>query len=192
MEKGFKFSTYATWWIRQAISRALADQARTIRIPVHMVETLSKYNKARKRLLEALGREGLPEEVAAEMGIKVEKVHHLMKIYQRVISLETPVGDDGGDASLLIQFIKDEKTISPSVQAARVLLKEKLKEILDDLTEREREILSMRFGLEDGVTHTLEEVGQVFGVTRERIRQIQAKSLEKIRKHEGLKKLEGY
>jgi len=190
--KGFKFSTYATWWIRQAISRALADQARTIRIPVHMVETLSKYNKARKRLLGALGREGLPEEIAAEMGIKVEKVYHLMKIYQRVISLETPVGDDGNDASLLIQFIKDEKTTPPSVQAARVLLKERLKEILSDLTERERKILSMRFGLEDGVTHTLEEVGQVFGVTRERIRQIQAKSLEKIRKHQALKKLEGY
>ena len=190
--KGFKFSTYATWWIRQAISRALADQARTIRIPVHMVETLSKYNKARKRLLGALGREGLPEEIAAEMGIKVEKVHHLMKIYQRVISLETPVGDDGNDASLLIQFIKDEKTISPSVEAARVLLKERLGEILDDLTERERKILSMRFGLKDGVTHTLEEVGQVFGVTRERIRQIQAKSLEKIRKHRSLNKLEGY
>ena len=190
--KGFKFSTYATWWIRQAISRALADQARTIRIPVHMVETLSKYNKARKRLLGALGREGLPEEIAAEMGIKVEKVHHLMKIYQRVISLETPVGDDGNDASLLIQFIKDEKTTPPSVQAARVLLKERLGEILSDLTERERKILSMRFGLKDGVTHTLEEVGQVFGVTRERIRQIQAKSLEKIRKHQALKKLEGY
>ena len=190
--KGFKFSTYATWWIRQAISRALADQARTIRIPVHMVETLSKYNKARKRLLETLGREGLPEEIAAEMGIKVEKVHHLMKIYQRVISLETPVGDDGNDASLLIQFIKDEKTTPPSVQAARILLKERLSEILDDLTERERKILSMRFGLKDGVTHTLEEVGQIFGVTRERIRQIQAKSLEKIRKHQALKKLEGY
>ena len=190
--KGFKFSTYATWWIRQAISRALADQARTIRIPVHMVETLSKYNKAKKRILEGLGREGLPEEIAAEMGIKVEKVYHLMKIYQRVISLETPVGDDGNDASLLIQFIKDEKTTPPSVQAARVLLKQRLKEILDDLTDRERKILSMRFGLEDGVTHTLEEVGQVFGVTRERIRQIQAKSLEKIRKHQALKKLEGY
>ncbi len=190
--RGYKFSTYATWWIRQAVSRALADQARTIRIPVHMVETLSKYNKVKKKLLKDLGREPLAEEIAAEMGIQVEKVHHLNKIYQRVISLETPVGDDDSDASLLVEFIEDEKTISPSKEAARVLLKERLKEILADLTDREQKILSMRFGLEDGVTHTLEEVGQVFGVTRERIRQIQAKALEKIREHKSLKKLEGY
>ncbi|UZE93237.1 MAG: sigma-70 family RNA polymerase sigma factor [Candidatus Nealsonbacteria bacterium] len=189
--RGYKFSTYATWWIRQAISRALADQARTIRIPVHMVETLSKFNKAKKRILKSLGRDPLPEEIAAEMGIEVSKVHHLMKISQRTISLETPVGDDEDD-SILAEFIKDEKTISPSLDAARVLLRERLKEILVDLTPREQKILSMRFGLEDGITHTLEEVGQVFGVTRERIRQIEAKALEKIRQHRSLKKLKGY
>jgi len=189
--KGYKFSTYATWWIRQAISRALADQSRTIRIPVHMVETLSKYNKVRRRLLKSLGRFPLPEEISAEMGIEVEKVHHLMKISQRTVSLETPVGDDEND-SILAEFIKDEKSISPSLDAARVLLREKLGEILVDLTEREQRILSMRFGLEDSITHTLEEVGKEFGVTRERIRQIEAKALEKIREHQGLKKLKGY
>ena len=189
--KGYKFSTYATWWIRQAISRALADQSRTIRIPVHMVETLSKYNKVRRRLLKSLGRPPLPEEISAEMGIEVEKVHHLMKISQRTVSLETPVGDDEND-SILAEFIKDEKTTSPSLDAARILLREKLGEILVDLTEREQRILSMRFGLEDSITHTLEEVGKEFGVTRERIRQIEAKALEKIREHESLKKLKGY
>ena len=189
--RGYKFSTYATWWIRQAISRALADQARTIRIPVHMVETLSKFNKAKRRLLKNLGRDPLPEEIAAEMGIEVSKTHHLMKISQRTVSLETPVGGDEDD-SVLAEFIKDEKTISPSMDAARVLLKDRLKEILIDLTPREQKILAMRFGLGDGVTHTLEEVGQVFGVTRERIRQIEAKSLEKIRQHQALKKLKGY
>ncbi len=189
--KGYKFSTYATWWIRQAVSRALADQARTIRIPVHMVETLSKYNKVRRRLLKNLGREPLPEEVAAEMGIEVNKVHHLMQIYQKTVSLETPVGDEEDD-SILAEFIEDEKTVPPSMEAARVLLKERLEEILGDLTPREQKILSMRFGLKDGITHTLEEVGQVFGVTRERIRQIEAKALEKIRQHHSLKKLKGY
>jgi len=189
--KGYKFSTYATWWIRQAISRALADQSRTIRIPVHMVETLSKFNKIRRRLLKSLGRNPLPEEVAAEMGIEVAKVYHLMKISQRTVSLETPVGDDEDD-SILAEFIKDEKSTPPSLDAARVLLRERLGEILVDLTDREQRILSMRFGLEDGITHTLEEVGQEFGVTRERIRQIEAKSLEKIREHKGLKKLKGY
>jgi len=189
--KGYKFSTYATWWIRQAISRALADQSRTIRIPVHMVETLSKYNKIRRRLLKSLGRPPLPEEISAEMGIEVQKVHHLMKISQRTVSLETPVGNDEND-SILAEFIKDEKTTSPSLDAARILLREKLGEILVDLTEREQRILSMRFGLEDSITHTLEEVGKEFGVTRERIRQIEAKALEKIREHESLKKLKGY
>ena len=189
--KGYKFSTYATWWIRQAISRALADQARTIRIPVHMVETLTKFNRAKRRLLKSLGREPLAEEVAAEMGIEVEKVYHLMKISQQTVSLETPVGDDDDD-SILAEFIEDEKSIPPSLEAARSLLKERLNEILVDLTARERKILSMRFGLDDGITHTLEEVGKEFGVTRERIRQIEAKSLEKIREHEKLKKLEGY
>ena len=189
--RGYKFSTYATWWIRQAITRALADQARTIRIPVHMVETISKYTQARRRLLQDLGRESLPEEIAAEMGIEVEKVHHIMKISQETISLETPVGENDED-SVLAEFIEDEKEIAPSLVAARTLLRERLNEILIDLTPREQKILSMRFGLDDGVTHTLEEVGQEFGVTRERIRQIEAKALEKIREHQSLRKLKGY
>jgi len=189
--RGYKFSTYATWWIRQAITRALADQARTIRIPVHMVETISKYTQARRRLLQTLGREPLPEEIAAEMGLEVDKVRHIMKISQETISLETPVGEDEED-SILAEFIEDEKVPSPSLEAARTLLRERLKEILVDLTPREQKILSMRFGLEDGITHTLEEVGQVFGVTRERIRQIEAKALEKVREHRFLKKLKGY
>jgi len=189
--RGYKFSTYATWWIRQAVTRALADQARTIRIPVHMVETISKYTKARRHLLQDLGREALPEEIAAEMGINVNKVHHIRKISQETVSLETPVGRDEED-SVLAEFIEDEKTIPPSVYAARTLLRERLKEILVDLAPREQKILSMRFGLKDGITHTLEEVGQEFGVTRERIRQIEAKSLERIREHRKLKKLKGY
>jgi len=189
--RGYKFSTYATWWIRQAITRALADQARTIRIPVHMVETISKYTQARRRLLQTLGREPLPEEIAAEMGLEVDKVRHIMKISQETISLETPVGENEED-SILAEFIEDEKVPSPSLGAARTLLRERLKEILVDLTPREQKILSMRFGLEDGITHTLEEVGQVFGVTRERIRQIEAKALEKVREHRFLKKLKGY
>lgn len=189
--KGYKFSTYATWWIRQAVTRALADQARTIRIPVHMVETISKYTKVRRRLLQDLGREPLPEEIAAEMGIDVNKVHHIRRISQETVSLETPVGEDEED-SILAEFIEDEKTVPPSVQAARMLLRERLKEILVDLTPREQKILAMRFGLDNGITHTLEEVGQEFGVTRERIRQIEAKALEKIREHRKLKKLKGY
>ena len=189
--RGYKFSTYATWWIRQAITRALADQARTIRIPVHMVETISKYTQARRRLLQDLGREPLPEEIAAEMGIDVAKVHHIMRISQETVSLETPVGEEEED-SILAEFIEDEKATPPSLEAARTLLRERLKEILVDLTPREQKILSMRFGLEDGITHTLEEVGQEFGVTRERIRQIEAKSLERIREHRALKKLKGY
>ncbi len=189
--RGYKFSTYATWWIRQSINRALADQSRTVRIPVHMVEKISKYTKARKELFQSLGREPSAEEIASEMGIEIEKVRHIIKIYQTATSLEAPVGDDD-DSSTLADFIEDDKTVSPSITAGRNLLKERLDEILVDLDKREREILSMRFGLEDGVTHTLEEVGQKFGVTRERIRQIQAKALEKIRKHKQLKKLEGY
>ncbi|MDP2909636.1 MAG: sigma-70 family RNA polymerase sigma factor [bacterium] len=189
--KGYKFSTYATWWIRQAVTRALADQARTIRIPVHMVETIAKYTKVRRRLLQDLGREPLPEEIASEMGIEVSRVHNIMKISQETVSLETPVGDDDED-SVLSEFIEDEKTAPPSVQAARGLLRERLKEILMDLSPREQKILAMRFGLDDGITHTLEEVGQEFGVTRERIRQIEAKALEKIREHEKIKKLKGY
>ena len=189
--KGYKFSTYATWWIKQAITRALADQSRTIRIPVHMVETISKYVQARRRLLQDLGREPLPEEIATEMGVEVEKIHNIRKISQETISLETPIGDDGDD-SVLSEFIEDEKIVSPIVQAGRTLLKERLEDILISLSPREQKILAMRFGLGDGVTHTLEEVGQKFGVTRERIRQIEAKALERIREHEGLKKLEGY
>jgi len=189
--KGYKFSTYATWWIRQAITRALADQARTIRIPVHMVETISKYTQARRRLLQNLGREPLPEEIAAEMEIEVSKVYHIMKISQATVSLETPVGEEEED-SVLAEFIEDKKTTPPSLEAARSLLRTRLKEILIDLTPREQKILKMRFGLDDGITHTLEEVGKEFGVTRERIRQIEAKALERIRQHEKLKKLKGY
>jgi RNA polymerase primary sigma factor len=189
--RGYKFSTYATWWIRQAITRALADQSRTIRIPVHMVETLSKFIQARRRLLQELGREPLPEEIAAEMGLSVEKVRHIMKISQGTVSLETPVGEGDSD-SILAEFIKDEETAPPSLTAARNLLKERLKEILVDLTPREQKILSMRFGLDDGITHTLEEVGKEFGVTRERIRQIEAKALERMREHRKLEKLKGY
>ncbi len=189
--KGYKFSTYATWWIRQAITRALADQSRTIRIPVHMVETISKYEKTRKRLLQNLGRPALPEEIAAEMGLEVAKVHHLRRIKQKAVSLETPVGEDEKD-SVLAEFIRDEKTPSPSLEAARNLLKARLDEISSELSPRERKILAMRFGLENGVTHTLEEVGKEFGVTRERIRQIQAKALERIRRLRALKKLKDY
>ncbi|MBZ9578366.1 sigma-70 family RNA polymerase sigma factor [Patescibacteria group bacterium] len=189
--RGYKFSTYATWWIRQAITRALADQARTIRIPVHMVETISKFIRVRRRLLQELGRDPLPEEIASEMGLNVDKVRHIMKISQATISLETPVGKEDDD-SILAEFVKDEKVISPSLKAARTLLRERLKEILVDLTPREQKILSMRFGFKNGITHTLEEVGREFGVTRERIRQIEAKALERIREHRKLKKLRGY
>ncbi|HEX9721722.1 MAG TPA: sigma-70 family RNA polymerase sigma factor [Candidatus Paceibacterota bacterium] len=189
--RGYKFSTYATWWIRQAITRALADQARTIRIPVHMIETISRYTQVRRRLLQDLGREPLAEEIAAEMGLEVDKVRHIQRISQETVSLETPVGEDDED-SVLAEFVEDEKVPPPSVDAARTLLRERLQEILDDLAPREQKILALRFGLEDGVTHTLEEVGAEFGVTRERIRQIEAKALEKIREHRSLKKLKGY
>ncbi len=189
--RGYKFSTYATWWIRQSINRALADQSRTVRIPVHMVEKISKYTKVRKELFQSLGREPSPEEIAAEMGVEVEKVRHIIKIYQTATSLEAPIGDED-DSSTLADFIEDEKAVSPSVSAARKLLRQRLSDILVDLDERERQILSMRFGLDDGITHTLEEVGQTFGVTRERIRQIQAKALERIRKHQQLERLKGY
>jgi len=191
--KGYKFSTYATWWIRQSITRALADQARTIRIPVHMIETISKYTKIRKNLLQELGREPLAEEIAAEMGLEVDKIHHIRKIAQKAVSLETPIGEDKDKQdSVLAEFIKDDKTIAPNTEAARKLLKERLREISSELTPRELKILGMRFGLEDGVMHTLEETGEEFGVTRERIRQIQAKALEKLRKHKELKKVGDY
>ncbi len=189
--RGYKFSTYATWWIRQAITRALADHARTIRIPVHMVETINKYQQVVRRLVQDLGREPLPEEVAAEMGVDVDKIRHIQKISQDTVSLEAPVGVDEEDSSLA-DFIPDEDSISPSVVAARKLLKDHLDAIIGELSPREQKILDMRFGLEDGVTHTLEEVGKVFGVTRERIRQIEAKALEKIRQHEKTEKLKGY
>lgn len=189
--KGYKFSTYATWWIRQAITRAIADQARTIRIPVHMVETISKYKQVVRRLAQDLGRDPLPEEIAAEMNLSVEKIHHIQKINQETVSLEAPVGEDEED-STLGEFIKEEKIPSPDQQAALGLLKDQIVEILSDLNPKEQKILSMRFGLRDGITHTLEEVGREFGVTRERIRQIEAKALEKIRQHERLRRLESY
>ncbi|HWA64288.1 MAG TPA: sigma-70 family RNA polymerase sigma factor [Candidatus Paceibacterota bacterium] len=192
-KRGFKFSTYATWWIRQAITRALADQGRTIRIPVHMVETINKYQQVVRRLVQDLGREPMPEEVASEMGVEVDKIRHIMKISQETVSLEAPVGDDGDDSdSSLENFIADEENISPSTSAARKILKSYINEIIGDLTPREQKILDMRFGLTDGVTHTLEEVGKVFSVTRERIRQIEAKALDKIRQHHKLSKLKGY
>ncbi len=189
--RGYKFSTYATWWIRQAVTRALADQSRTIRIPVHMVETISKYTQVKRLLLQNLGREPLPEEIASEMEESVEKIRHIIKISQETISLETPVGGNDEESNLG-EFVKDEKTISPNQMAARKLLQNRLKEILVDLSPREQRILEMRFGLKDGITHTLEEVGKEFGVTRERIRQIEAKSLEKIRQHKKIKRLKGY
>jgi len=189
--RGFKFSTYATWWIRQAITRALADQSRTIRIPVHMVETISKYAQIKRRLFQDLGREPLAEEIASEMGVDVEKVRHIIKISQDTIPFETPVGDED-EGSTLGDFIEDEKGIMPVQSAALRLLGDQIKEIINDLQPREQKILRMRFGLDDGITHTLEEVGNEFGVTRERIRQIEFKALEKIRQHQNLKKLEGY
>ena len=189
--KGYKFSTYATWWIRQAITRALADQSRTIRIPVHMVETINKYTQITRRLVQDLGREPLAEEISAEMGIEVEKIHHIQKISQETVSLETSVGDSDDD-SVLGDFIEDTETVMPHQMASRKLLTNHVAEVLNELTPREQKILKIRFGLEDGVTHTLEEVGQEFGVTRERIRQIEAKALEKIRDHGLLKKLKDY
>ncbi|QQS22771.1 sigma-70 family RNA polymerase sigma factor [bacterium] len=192
--KGYKFSTYATWWIRQAITRALADQSRTIRIPVHMVETLNKYAQAERQLVQDLGREPLPEEIAAEMGIEVEKVYHLKKISQETVSIDAPVGEDSSDeeSSYLQDFIEDEDKPKPTEMAGRQLLREYVESILKDLDPREQKILKMRFGLEDGVTHTLEEVGEEFGVTRERIRQIEAKALDRIKEHPDIHKLRDY
>ena len=189
--KGFKFSTYATWWIRQAITRALADQSRTIRIPVHMVETIAKYKQVVRRLSQNLGRDPLPEEIATEMGVEVDKIHVIESINQDTVSLEKPIGDDD-EKSTLGEFIADDKILSPDQEAARRILGDQVREILDDLSPKERKILEMRNGLLDGVMHTLEEVGQEFGVTRERIRQIEAKVHEKIRLHEKSDRLKNY
>lgn len=190
-DKGFKFSTYATWWIRQAITRAIADQARTIRIPVHMVETINKLLRTQRRLTQELNREPTNEEIAKEMEIDVDKVEHIMKIKQDISSLDASIRDDEED-SVLADFIEDEDTISPEESATGQLLKEQVKDMLSALTEREQKILKLRFGLEDGKSHTLEEVGQEFSVTRERIRQIEAKALAKLRKHRDAKKLHDY
>jgi len=190
-KKGFKFSTYATWWIRQAITRALADQGRTIRIPVHMVETITKYLKTRRLLAQTLGRDPLPEEIAQEMDKDVEEILYLMQISQSTSSLNQPMGDEEG-GSELADFISDTKTITPDNHAARELLKSELGKIMQELTEREREIIKMRFGLGDEMMHTLEEVGKAFGVTRERIRQIEAKTLEKLKEHAEAKRLKEF
>lgn len=190
-DKGFKFSTYATWWIRQAITRAIADQARTIRIPVHMVETINKLLRTQRRLTQELNREPTNEEIAEAMEIEVDKVEHIMKIKQDISSLDASIRDDEED-SVLSDFIEDEDTVSPEESATNQLLKEQVKDILAALTEREQKILKLRFGLEDGKQHTLEEVGQEFSVTRERIRQIEAKALAKLRKHKDAKKLHDY
>ena len=191
--KGYKLSTYATWWIRQAITRALADQSRTIRIPVHMVETIAKYKQVSRRLAQDLGRDPLAEEIALEMGVDVEKIYQIEKIDQDTVSLESPVGSDDDDGkSVLGDFIKDDKILSPDQEVSRRILGDQLKEILDELSPKEREILKLRHGLEDGIYHTLEEVGKKFGVTRERIRQIEAKALERIRTHEKAKRLRSY
>ena len=187
--KGYKFSTYATWWIRQAITRAIADQARTIRIPVHMVETINKLVRISRQLLQELGRDPHPEEVAREMGISVARVHEIMKIAQEPVSLETPIGEE--EDSHLGDFIEDEAALDPADAASVMLLKEQITEVLQTLAPREAEVLRLRFGLEDGRSRTLEEVGQSFGVTRERIRQIEAKALRKLRHPVRLCKLQG-
>jgi RNA polymerase primary sigma factor len=190
-QRGYKFSTYATWWIRQAITRALADQSRTIRIPVHMVETINKFQQVQRNLIQELGREPMAEEIASEMGEELDKVRYIMKISQDTISLETTIGDDEED-STLEDFIEDVKNVTPDRAAALQLLRDYVKNIVAQLSPREQKILEMRFGLVDGVAHTLEEVGQEFEVTRERIRQIESKALEKIRKFKGLEKLRDY
>jgi RNA polymerase primary sigma factor len=192
-DKGFKFSTYATWWIRQAITRAIADQARTIRIPVHMVETINKLLRTQRRMTQELNREPSIEELAKELEMEPEKVEYVMKIKQDITSLDAGVGRDGEEEdSVLADFIEDEDSASPEDSAASQLLKEQVQSILSTLSEREQKIIKMRFGLENGKSHTLEEVGQEFAVTRERIRQIEAKALAKLRKHKDAKKLHDY
>ena len=189
--KGYKFSTYATWWIRQSITRALADQSRTIRIPVHMVETISKYKQTHRRLSQDLGREPLAEEIAMEMGISVEKIHVIENISQETISLEQPVGDDD-DKSTLENFIPDDKILRPDQESSRRILSDQIRGVLGELNPKERKILEMRYGLVDGIQHTLERVGEEFGVTRERIRQIEAKVHEKLRQHDKIARLKNY
>ena len=188
--KGYKFSTYATWWIRQAITRAIADQARTIRIPVHMVETINKLIRVSRQLLQELGREPLPEEIAEEMNLPVERVREILKISQEPVSLETPIGEE--EDSHLGDFIQDDNVPVPADAAAFTLLKEQLVEVLGTLTEREQKVLRLRFGLDDGRARTLEEVGKEFNVTRERIRQIEAKALRKLRHPSRSRKLKDY
>lgn len=188
--KGFKFSTYATWWIRQAITRAIADQARTIRIPVHMVETINKLIRIQRQLLQDLGREPLPEEIGAEMDMPTKKVRNILKIAQEPVSLETPIGEE--DDSHLGDFIEDQDATSPADHAAYEMMKKQLENVLDTLTDREENVLRLRFGLDDGRTRTLEEVGKVFGVTRERIRQIEAKALRKLRHPSRSKQLKDF
>ncbi len=188
--RGFKFSTYATWWIRQAITRAIADQARTIRIPVHMVETINKLIRIQRQLLQDLGREPLPEEIGAEMDMPTEKVRNILKIAQEPVSLETPIGEE--DDSHLGDFIEDQGATSPADHAAYEMMKKQLENVLDTLTDREENVLRLRFGLDDGRTRTLEEVGKVFGVTRERIRQIEAKALRKLRHPSRSKQLKDF
>jgi len=190
-KKGFKFSTYATWWIRQAITRAIADQARTIRIPVHMVETINRYMRTQREMQQELGREPTHEELATKLGVDLEKLEHITRISQETVSLESPVGEEGD--SVLAEFIEDKQAVSPEEQAIYQLMRGHIAESLSALTPREQKILRMRFGLdEDGRTHTLEEVGKEFGVTRERIRQIEAKALQKMKKHEESEKLRDY
>jgi RNA polymerase primary sigma factor len=192
--KGFKFSTYATWWIRQSITRALADQSRTIRVPVHMVETIAKYKQVVRRLSQDLGRDPLPDEIAVEMGLDVDKIYNIEKIDQSTLSLDAQIGagDDDDKASSYGDFIADDKILSPDQEASRRILGDQVKEILDDLSEKERRILELRHGLTDGIQHTLEEVGKQFNVTRERIRQIEAKAHEKIRQHDKVNRLRNY
>ena len=189
--KGYKFSTYATWWIRQSITRALADQSRTIRIPVHMVETISKYKQVLRRLGQELGREPMPEEIATEMDIEVDKIHMIQQINQETVSLEQPIGDDE-DKSARGDFIADDKILRPDQESSRRILQDQIREVLNELSPKERRILELRFGLIDGVQHTLEEVGQEFQVTRERIRQIEAKVHEKLRTHQKILRLRNY
>ena len=190
--KGYKFSTYATWWIRQAITRALADQSRTIRVPVHMVETIAKYKQVVRRLSQDLGRDPLPEEIAIEMNLEPEKIYMIEKIDQGTVSLESPVGDEDDGKSTLGDFLADDKILSPEQESNRRIIRDQLAEILADLPPKEKKIIEMRNGLIDGIYHTLEDVGKEFGVTRERIRQIEAKALEKMRGHEKTKRLQHF